>query len=230
MIRTTTIEEMFDVAMLLDRQPLPGGRRVAILTNAGGPGILAADACEGHGLQVTPLLDHTIAALRTFLPAAAGLQNPVDMLATASADHYAQAMRLLLADPNVDSLLTIFIPPLVTAAADVAGAMTRGCAHGKQAGAGDLHGGRGCHPDAGPDPHLPFPRGRDLGARSRHGTRRVAATPGRHAARFFDVTLPLPRAVIRDALSRGPGWLGPLDAQRVLDALGVPAVAMRLVR
>ena len=53
MIRTTTLEEMFDVAMLLDRQPLPAGPRIAILTNAGGPGILAADACEAHGLQVT---------------------------------------------------------------------------------------------------------------------------------------------------------------------------------
>jgi succinyl-CoA synthetase alpha subunit/GNAT superfamily N-acetyltransferase len=85
-IRTTTIEEMFDVAMLLDRQPLPAGRRVAILTNAGGPGILAADACEGRGLQVTALLDHTVGALKALLPPAAGLQNPVDMLATASPD------------------------------------------------------------------------------------------------------------------------------------------------
>ena len=90
-IRTTTLEEMFDVAMLLDRQPLPAGPRVAILTNAGGPGILAADACEGHGLQVTPLQEHTLDALRTFLPAAAGLQNPIDMLATASASHFAQS-------------------------------------------------------------------------------------------------------------------------------------------
>ncbi len=227
-IRTTTIEEMFDVAMLLDRQPLPGGRRVAILTNAGGPGILAADACEGRGLQVTPLLDHTIAALRTFLPAAAGLQNPVDMLATASADHYAQAMRLLLADPNVDSLLTIFIPPLVTAAADVAGAMTQVARTASKPVLATFMGVEGAIPMLAPIPTYRFPEAAisALARVTEHAEwrRRPVGTPP-----DFSTYVAAATAVIRDALSRGPGWLGPLDAQRVLDALGVPAVAMRLV-
>jgi len=84
-IRTETLEELFDVAALLAHQPLPSGKRVAILTNAGGPGILAADACEGFGLAVPPLDPATITGLRGFLSGAASIGNPVDMLATASA-------------------------------------------------------------------------------------------------------------------------------------------------
>jgi succinyl-CoA synthetase alpha subunit/GNAT superfamily N-acetyltransferase len=78
-IRTDTLEELFDVASLLANQPLPRGRRVAILTNAGGPGILAADACEAHGLTLAPLSEATVVRLRSFLPAAASVGNPVDM-------------------------------------------------------------------------------------------------------------------------------------------------------
>src|SRR5206468_1734774 len=91
-IRTDTLEEMFDVASLLANQPLPRGRRVAILTNAGGPGILAADACEAHGLTLAPLSEGTAARLREFLPAAASVGNPVDMIASASPEHYRRAL------------------------------------------------------------------------------------------------------------------------------------------
>ena len=99
-IRTDTVTELFDVAMLLSRQPLPRGRRVAILTNAGGPGILAADACQSHGLEVAELAAATKDALRDLLPAAASVRNPVDMLASAPPGHYEQSLRLLLADPK----------------------------------------------------------------------------------------------------------------------------------
>src|SRR6185295_6766263 len=118
-IRTERLEEMFDVAALLANQPVPRGRRVAILTNAGGPGILAADACEAHGLTLPMLNDATRVALRSFLPAAASVANPVDMLASASADHYRRALDAILRDDNVDSVITIFIPPLITDPADV---------------------------------------------------------------------------------------------------------------
>ncbi len=113
-IRTDTLEELFGVASLLAHQPPPKGRRVAILTNAGGPAILAADACESHGLVVPALDKETLAALSEFLPPEAGLHNPVDMLAAATADHYARALRILLQDGEMDSVIVIFIPPLVT--------------------------------------------------------------------------------------------------------------------
>src|SRR5262249_41152446 len=109
-IRTDTLEEMFDVANLLAHQPVPSGRRVAILTNAGGPGILCADACERNGLELPMLSDETVAELRSFLPATASVANPVDVIASATPEQFERASRALLADERVDSLIVIFIP------------------------------------------------------------------------------------------------------------------------
>src|SRR5205085_6791387 len=94
-IRTNTLEEMFDMASLLAHQPLPAGRRIAVMTNAGGPGILAADACEASGLLLAPLGDDTVSQLRAFLPAAASVGNPVDMIASASPQDYRRTLDLL---------------------------------------------------------------------------------------------------------------------------------------
>ncbi|MBW3619521.1 MAG: GNAT family N-acetyltransferase [Actinobacteria bacterium] len=123
-IRTDTLEELFDVAALLSSQPLPAGRRVAILTNAGGPGILAADACESNGLEVPTLGDATREELLTFLPAEAGVNNPVDMIASASAEGYGRALRVLGNADEVDAVLVIFIPAGTTDTGDVATALT----------------------------------------------------------------------------------------------------------
>ncbi len=122
-IRVTTIEEMFNAAEVLTNQPLPKGPRVGILTNAGGPGVLAADACEGLGLKVNPLSPETQSKLREFLPKAAAVANPVDMIATASAESYKKALTMMLEDPGLDSIILIYIPPLVTRPADVAQAV-----------------------------------------------------------------------------------------------------------
>lgn len=128
-IRTDTIDELFDVAMLLDNQPVPRGRRVAILTNAGGPGIMASDACENRGLEVAHIEGGTQAALRAFLPPEASVKNPVDMIASASSDSYERALRILLDAPEVDAVLVVFVTPLVTEASDVAAAILRGAAN-----------------------------------------------------------------------------------------------------
>jgi len=109
--RASTSEEMFDWASALACCPLPQGRRMAVLTNAGGPGVIAADALEIHGLQLAELLPETRAALAALLPPASGLHNPIDMLASASPEVYADCLRLLLADPGVDGVLVILPPP-----------------------------------------------------------------------------------------------------------------------
>jgi acetate---CoA ligase (ADP-forming) len=119
-IRTGTLAEMFDVSALLANQPLPAGGRVAILTNAGGPAILAADACEAAGLEVPALSDATRKRLAEMLPPEASTGNPVDMIASAGADAYARAIGILAADDSIEALIVIFTPPLVTRAADVA--------------------------------------------------------------------------------------------------------------
>lgn len=122
-VRTDTLGELFDVATLLANQPIPRGRRVAILTNGGGPGILCADACEAGGLEVPELETATQARLAEFLPAEASLRNPVDMIAGATAEDYGRAMRILAADPSLDALVVLFVPPLITRAEDVAAAI-----------------------------------------------------------------------------------------------------------
>jgi acetyl coenzyme A synthetase (ADP forming)-like protein len=110
-IRADTSEEMFDWARALAWCPPPQGRSVAVLTNAGGPGATAADALEVNGMHLAALKQETRAALRDLLPPAASVQNPVDMLASASPEQYAECLRLLLAAPGVHSVLVILPPP-----------------------------------------------------------------------------------------------------------------------
>ena len=119
-LRAETVGEMFDVAGLLARQPLPPGDRVAVLTNARGPGIACEDACEAAGLRVAPLSEATRTALADALPPGAATANPVDMTAAATADQYERSLRILLADAAVDAVVTIFVRPLAARAAAVA--------------------------------------------------------------------------------------------------------------
>ena len=122
-IRTDTLKELFDVAKLLANQPLPAGRRVGIVTNVGGPGIMCADACEASGLEVPPLHPPLRSKLAGFLPAAASTVNPVDLLASAPASHYRQTIELLAASGEVDAVIAIFIQPLATEQTAVASAI-----------------------------------------------------------------------------------------------------------
>lgn len=122
-IRVPTMAEMFDVSLVLANQPMPTGSRIAIVGNSGGPGILAADACEDAELVLADLATETTTALQGFLPAEASLANPVDMIAGATPAQYEQAIDTVLSDPGVDMVLVIFTPPLVTQAADVTAAI-----------------------------------------------------------------------------------------------------------
>jgi acetate---CoA ligase (ADP-forming) len=132
-IRTDTVHEQFDVAALLADQPVPQGERVAIVTNAGGPGILCADACQAGGLDVVELPSALRKRLASFLDRHASVANPVDMIASASAESYRRAIQELAASGACDAILAIFVPPLVTEAADVAQAI-----HAAAASAGEV--------------------------------------------------------------------------------------------
>ncbi len=144
-IRTETLEEMFDVAALLAHQPIPKGKRVAILTNAGGPGILAADACEADGLELPVLSEATRAELRRFLPPAASVTNPVDMLASAPAEHFARALAIILQGRARRQRADDLHSPARHRARRRGGSDCRGCAGGeRQADSRHLHARRGC--------------------------------------------------------------------------------------
>lgn len=221
-IRTDTVTELFDVATLLAQQPVPRGRNVAILTNAGGPGILAADACQGRGLNVVPLSDDTRSALRAFLPAAASVTNPVDMLAAAPPAHYAQALSILMRDPQIDAVIAIFIPPIVTRAEDVAAAiaMTARQVPGKPI-AGVFMQSSGAPTTLGNIPSFAFPepaaialsRAADYGDWRRRPSGTVPALAG--------VTPSMARAVVEAVTARGGGWLTTLEADTLMASAGI---------
>ncbi len=123
-VRVDTLAELFDVAMLLAHQPLPAGRRVAVVSNGGGPGIVAADACVAAGLEVPELSVELQAALRDLAPAG-GVGNPVDLIAAAGADVFERAVSLLLTSGEIDSLIAIYVAPYVTHARDIEAAVAR---------------------------------------------------------------------------------------------------------
>ena len=108
-IRIRNVQELFDTASAFASQPLPKGRKVAIVTNGGGPGIMATDALVGAGLTLAELGESTKRALKALLPDEASVQNPVDMIAGAGADTYREACRLVAADPGVDALMPIHV-------------------------------------------------------------------------------------------------------------------------
>ncbi|MEP6752147.1 MAG: GNAT family N-acetyltransferase [Candidatus Dormiibacterota bacterium] len=125
-IRTDTLADLFNAALLLGSQPLPTGYRVGIITNAGGPAILCTDACEASGLLVPQLPTGVRAELAAFLPGAASTGNPVDMIASAGPKEYERAIATLAASQDVDALIVIFTPPLATQAPEVIRAIQRG--------------------------------------------------------------------------------------------------------
>jgi len=122
-LRARTLEELLDAAVLLSSQPLPRGNRIAVVTNAGGLGILCADACEAAGLSLPPLEPATTAALARVVPAEASSANPVDLLGSATAGTYEVALPIVLADPGIDAVIVLFVPPVVATTADVAAAI-----------------------------------------------------------------------------------------------------------
>jgi acetate---CoA ligase (ADP-forming) len=124
-LRANSVEELFDLSMAFGNLPLPRGNRVAIVTNAGGPGIIIADACEAEGLEVAELSEATRARLREIFPPEASVRNPVDMVASASPESYRVALEVVLDDPGVDAAIAAFVPPLGIRQADVADAIVQ---------------------------------------------------------------------------------------------------------
>lgn len=122
-LRANSIEELFDYAMAFSLAKLPRGPRVAIVTDAGGPAIMCTDALVDQGLQLAQLAPETVEALRSWAPSEASLRNPVDLIASAGAEDYRRALTAVLADPNVDAVIAIYVPPIVTEEVDVARAI-----------------------------------------------------------------------------------------------------------
>jgi acetyl coenzyme A synthetase (ADP forming)-like protein len=236
-IRTNTIEEMFAVASLLANQPLPRGRRVGIVTNAGGPGILAADALEAAGLILPELSEATRKRLSEKLPAEASTRNPVDTIASGGPDEYGHCLGVLIESDEVDAVMVIYVPTTVGGAAGVAGAIRSAAeSHSEdvpllavfmQHGTSTLlAGGRRTIPTF----RFPEAGALALSRAVRHSEWR-SRDPGVERA-FADMDTTLIRGVVEPAVERlgeEGGWLETGEVEALLAAAGLALPRSRLV-
>ncbi len=234
-IRAQTVEELFDYAMAFPRLPLPKGNRVAIISNAGGPAIILADACESSGLAVPELAPQTQAAIRARVAEEASVRNPVDLIASAKAAVYREVIKLVLRDPNVDAVIASFIPPLGIQAQDVALAIREAAATRREIPVLAVMLGRNGVPaameeliDAGIPGYI-FPESavRALAALNRH--RQWIERP-EGAVQSFPVDRAAADAVIASARRARRERLTEAESLALLDAYGIPTAPWKVVR
>lgn len=233
-IRTDTLHELFAVGSLLSDQPVPRGDRVVILTNAGGPGILCADACQADGVEVPELPAAVQAKLSEFLPQGASVGNPVDMIASASAEDYRRALEVLLEAEACDAILVLFVPPLVTEAADVA-AVIRQAAEAEPGIpiATVFMSSAGPPPELGsvkvrvPGYEFPEEAARAVALAARYG--RWRSRPRGQVTDPAGITPERAAAIISRGLAEGSGWLPPASVTELLSCYGLPLVSTAVV-
>jgi acetyltransferase len=249
-IRAATIEEMLEWARVLEWCPLPTGRAMAVLTNAGGPGVMAADALEACGLPLAELDKSTLTALQGLLPASASVRNPVDILASASPEMYAACLRLLLSDPGVHGVLVMLPPPPMHPAGSVAEALVGVAQASAKPVMVVLMGGdsMSCAAERLRAARIPDCRSPESAASALAALAGRAEALGRceqPPAVFGDVRPEVVREVIlevirgslagiRTGAASATGaagiWLAPDDAGRVLAAYGIPVPRIELAR
>jgi acyl-CoA synthetase (NDP forming)/RimJ/RimL family protein N-acetyltransferase len=226
-IRTETLEELFDTAQVLSDQPLPSGNRVAILTNAGGPAVLGADACEARGLQLPPLPDEVRDALAAGLPGTSAIANPIVMPAISGPPQYSRAIAQLASWSGIDALIVIFTPHVGIDAAAVAAAVRQAAAALPRpitllAVFTSMPEGPGLMRDRTlriPTFTFPEDAARALG----HACRYVAwrQGPDEPLPELTGLDANRAAAVIAATLAHGPGWMSPAAVSALLACYGL---------
>ncbi|HET6868290.1 MAG TPA: acetate--CoA ligase family protein, partial [Solirubrobacteraceae bacterium] len=228
-IRTDTMSELFDVAAFLSSQPVPRGDRVAIVTNGGGPGILCADACQAFGAEIAELPLEVQSRLRDLLPEGAAVGNPVDMIATASADDYRRTLTALIDADACDAIITIFVTALSTDAGEVATAVREVAERSPAIAMAAVF-----MVSEGIPPELSSPQLRVPGYTFPESAARAVTSAVRHArwrAREAG-SVPLidglrsveAAAMISRELARGEGWLSPTCVAELFEFFGLPLI------
>lgn len=230
-IRADTFEQLFDFATAFAMQPLPKGRRVAIITNAGGPGIMAADAVELSGLEVCTLAGAAASALREKLPAAASVGNPIDVLGDADPGRYVAAVEAAQNDPSVDSIIVILTPQAMTKPAETARAIAK-CVRGDKPVLASFMGGVDVMPGrdelvASSLPDYPAPDRAVAALKAMCDYAEWLERPQRVITRFSVNRRRVERIIYRDIRS-GVLQVGEPEAKAVLRAYGFNVAAGRL--
>ena len=232
-LRAGSIEELFDMAMAFTGHPLPRSRRTAVVTNSGGPAILAADALETRGLELVELQPATIAKLKPLFPEEASIRNPLDMIASATPAQYRTALDAVLNDPGVDSAMAVFVPPLGVRQEDVAESIVAAADQHVQKpvlavlmGSEGLPQGRAELHKAG-IPAYVFPesaaRGLSALRRQREWTARPVGSPP-----VIQVDRARAARALAGSCANGKRKLGELEALELLAAYGIPVAESRV--
>jgi acetyltransferase len=224
-LRAKSLETMFDIALALGYQPMLPGDNIAIITNAGGPGILATDALERAGLSLTRFDLKTKRALEAVLPDAASAANPVDVLGDALADRYVFALENVAADPNVDGILVLMTPQAMTeieATAEAVGKLSQELDKpilSSFMGEARMSKGIDILEEYGV-PNYPFPERAADAIRAMSEYRQIKERKIEDFVRF-QVDGEATRQVIQNALSQGRISIGDAEARTILEAYGL---------
>ena len=240
-IRAETLEEMFDLALALGSQPLPRGKRVAVVTNAGGPGILCADTCEAGGLVLPELSLALKTKLAEFLPGAAGMSNPVDMIASATPEQYRRTLAAVLASGEVDAVIVMHISVGLSGMAEITTAVGHAVAEARAAGNTDCpvlacwmaQETTRAQQELGGEqiPTFVFPEAAARALCKAASYAEWRRQPLGVIPDFEDLDLPMARSVCRNALTeRGVGWLSAVETRAVLSAMKLPLPAGGVAR
>ncbi len=231
-LRARSLDELIDVAAVLSSQPVPRGRRVALVTNAGGLGILAADACESARLELPPPSDTTRTTLAEAMPAEGSNANPIDLLGSATAESFAKALPPVLADPAFDAAIVLFVPTVGTDEEAVGEAISRAAASAPNKPVLcvfiSAKGAPASLRSAAKVPSFAYPEAaaHALGRAAERGEwLRRPAGEAPELKRDLDTAL----AVVREAIAAGGGWLDAKQTRRLFGVYGIPLVPERSV-
>ena len=233
-LRVESVEELFDYASAFAYQPLPRGRRVAIVTNAGGPGIMTTDACVRYGLELAALETKTVEAIRPHVPPTAALNNPIDVIGDAREDRYDAALRAVVEDPNVDSVIALATPQAMTDLGAIGRVVGRVASASHKPvvacfmGVADVTAGVAVL-DQERVPHYRFPESavRALAAMSRY-TEWVARP--RTVVKTFPVDRPAAERILATARAAGRRALSQIESLTLLQTYGFPMPAFGTAR
>ncbi len=226
-IREYSLKNLFSTAKVFSNSPIPKGNRVAIITNSGGPGIMATDAICEYGLEIAKILDSTKEKLRSFLPAAASVKNPIDMIASAPIEHYKQTVETVIADENVDMIMVIYLPFLGLKDIDVAKALMEIKAKYPQKPVLGVFMTTSSFFSqlADMDVNMPFYMYAEEAAEAlqRLDQQRKWMEKGQTVPKIYDVNKQKTETIIKKALKEGRDQLTTLESIDVLDAYGIRA-------
>jgi acetyltransferase len=234
-LRADRMEELFDYAVAFSKLPVPEGPRVAIITNAGGPGIMATDAAIRSDLDMASFKDSTVKKLKEHLPPSSNFSNPIDVIGDARSDRYRAALEAVSQDPNVDSIITILTPQQMTDIEDIAREVVKACKNSDKPflasfiGTVDVSGGVKILEENNV-PHYIFPESAAKALSVMEQYRQWRKRPRTEVKAFSDVDTKAARKIVEKAKKEGRLHLPELEAMEVLKAYRIPTLESKLVK